>query len=113
MQTWTLARRIVTTFGTCAAVMTALVVVGLLGFARLQESHRASAGRAESALQVTEAAADGADLYGIIADAEVNLDLEKTQAVWVVARERALARLAQLAALAETADDRQLVARAR
>src|SRR6185436_18089293 len=109
MRTWTIARRIVTTFATCAAIMTVLVFVCFVGFSKLRESHHATVVRAERALDVTEAASDGAELYNIIADGEVNGDLKKTQATWDASKMRITSRLARLASMAETADDGKLV----
>jgi len=112
MSTWTVTRRIVTAFAVCAVVMTAVVIVYFVGFARLQGSHRVTVGRSERALDVAAAIGDGADLYAVVADAEANLDFAITRKAWAESKAEAAARLSKLTAAAETDADRNLVAEA-
>ena len=93
-------------------ITTALIAVWLSGLLRLRES-TARPPSAPNAPSESPRRRLRSDLYNIIADAEVNHDLPKTERVWTASKHRTLGRLARLEAIAETPDDRALVTAAR
>ncbi|HTI44787.1 MAG TPA: HAMP domain-containing methyl-accepting chemotaxis protein [Candidatus Nitrosotalea sp.] len=95
---------------TAAAVTNIGIMLALAGwsyystteFRRLQDVGAESAAQAT---QLSEAAASGAELYRIIADAEINRDLAATAKDWAEKKTQVEARLAGLAALDASSQD--------
>ncbi|HVI89445.1 MAG TPA: HAMP domain-containing methyl-accepting chemotaxis protein [Dongiaceae bacterium] len=95
---------------TAAAVTNIGIMLALAGwsyystteFRRLQDVGAVSAAQAT---QLSEAAASGAELYRIIADAEINRDLAATAKDWAEKKTQVEARLAALSTLDASAQD--------
>ena len=95
---------------TAAAVTNIGIMLALAGwsyystteFRRLQDVGAESAAQAT---QLSEAAASGAELYRIIADAEINRDLAATAKDWAEKKTQVEARLAALSSLDASAQD--------
>ncbi|HVJ42824.1 MAG TPA: HAMP domain-containing methyl-accepting chemotaxis protein [Dongiaceae bacterium] len=86
---------------TIAAVINVGLMLALAGWSyysstEFRQLQDAGAVSAERATQLSEAAASGAELYRIIADAEINRDLAATAKDWAEKKTQVEARLAQL-----------------
>ena len=97
---WTIGRRIVVGFLALGVVAAVLAFTYQRGMATLAAEHRIAADKADEALTVAEAANTGGQLYQVIADAEINMDLEGTATEWAQKRPKADATLAGLMKLA-------------
>ncbi|MGE3958725.1 MAG: methyl-accepting chemotaxis protein [Vicinamibacterales bacterium] len=112
LERWTVGRRISAGFLALGAVAVVLFIIYETGTSTLVQQHREAAQRADNALTVSEAAGLGARLYQVVADAEINLDLEATDTQWASLRKVAEAQLAQVAAIVDTDEERARVASA-
>ena len=84
-----------------------LTVAGIVGMNyadlhRLKQLQDAESRRTADALLASNGARVGLSLYGVIADAIINRELEKTAKIWVETRERNLKRLDDVYKIADT-----------
>ncbi|MBI5446868.1 MAG: methyl-accepting chemotaxis protein, partial [Deltaproteobacteria bacterium] len=99
------------------AVCTALVVLFLAGFgwytlARLSALGHEQLRRGNDALVVQEGSLMGAKEYQVIADAVINRDLGASAQKWKEIRDEDIKEMKRITAIADTAEERELVARA-
>ncbi|MFN7915307.1 MAG: methyl-accepting chemotaxis protein [Vicinamibacterales bacterium] len=113
MQNWTVGRRIAAGFAAMGLIAAALVITFERGLSVLSTEHTLSTEGEENALTITRAAAMGAELYQIIADGEINLNLQETRADWAEARKTSSARLDAVEKIASTEQERGFVKTAR
>ena len=110
---WTVGRRIAVGFVALGLVGAALVATFESGITNLSNLQTAAAENASTALKFTEASAMGAELYQVVADAEINLKLEESKADWAQVRRTAEERLATVEKMAKSDEERQLFQTAR
>ncbi len=109
---WTIGRRITAGFLALGIVAVVLFFTFQTGLSTLVTQHREAALRADEALTVSDAATTGAKLYQVVADAEINMDLEETDRQWAAVRKSADEQLALVATLVDTDEERAQVASA-
>ncbi|MFN7915305.1 MAG: methyl-accepting chemotaxis protein [Vicinamibacterales bacterium] len=109
---WTIGRRITAGFLALGALALVLFFTFQTGISTLVAQHREAADRANEALIVSDAATTGAKLYQVVADAEINMDLEATDKQWAEVRRKADEQLAVVAKLVDTDEERKQVASA-
>jgi methyl-accepting chemotaxis protein len=110
--TLTIARKLL---GGSAANVVLLLIVAGLALSTISEMRRTQDEGADafrSAIKATEASAIGAELYEIIADAEINRQLDDTAKDWGPAKQKAEAELAEVAAEATSDQEMATVAKA-
>ena len=109
MDRWTIGTRIIVGFLAVGVVAVVLFATFETGIRTLVAEHDTAAAKAQDALIVSDAAGTGSQLYQVIADAEINMDLEQTDKDWAEIRAKADSRLAQIAGLVDTDDERARV----
>ena len=109
---WTVGRRIAIGFVALGLVGAALVATFESGISGLAAQQTHAAENAATALKFTEAAAMGAQLYQVVADAEINLKLDESKADWAQMRRTAEERLATVEKMAKTPEEQELLATA-
>jgi methyl-accepting chemotaxis protein len=100
-QDWSLGRQCAAAFGVCTAALAVTAATYEIGLSRLLRLQDSGATRAVSAVSIATTAGVGAELYRVIADAEINLDFDATHRDWPVAKGDALKRLADDRAAAD------------
>src|SRR3954469_21848211 len=91
-------------------LMLAALALWTIGQMRRTQDEGADAFR--SAVAATEASALGAELYEVIADGEINRQLDDTAKNWAAAKQSAEAKLAVVASEATTDEEKAAVAKA-
>src|SRR5882724_5087205 len=108
----TIARKLLG--GSALNIVVVLMLAGLalwtIGHMRRTQDEGANTFRA--AIKATEASALGAELYQIIADAEINRQLDVTAKDWAPAKQKAEAELADVASEATSDEEKATVAKA-
>jgi len=102
MKAWTIGRRMSVGFGVFAATAIAVVAVYQFGMSTLRARHADSAAQLHEALRFSESASSGAELYQVIADAEINGDLKVSREEWKTEQARAAERFKALKATSMT-----------
>ena len=110
---WTVGRRIAVGFVALGLVGAALVATFETGIRNLVKQQAEASENAATALKFTETAAMGAQLYQVVADGEINLNLGQTKADWAQMRRTAEERLATVEKLAKTTEEQDLLRTAR
>ncbi len=113
MHDWTVGRRIALGFMALGLVGASLVWAFERGVSQMDDAHAASIGAEQNALRMDEAAGTGAEIYQIVADAEINLLLDQTRSDWARIKQTAQERLDGVEALATVPAEQQMVAAAR
>ena len=108
----TIGRRIVVGFLALGILAVVLFFTFQTGITSLVAQHREAATRADEALTVSDAASTGSKLYQVVADAEINMDLEATGRQWAEVRKKADEQLAVVARLVDTDEERAQIASA-
>jgi len=108
----TIARKLL---GGCA--LNIIVVLLLAGLAlwtigQMRQDQDAGADAFRSAIKATEASALGAELYEVIADAEINRQLDDTAKNWAAAKQKAEAELAEVTSEATSDEEKATIAKA-
>jgi methyl-accepting chemotaxis protein len=93
-------------------VILLLTIAGIVGveyyeLTRLGEMQDEGAKRSADALLATNGSRVGMSLYGVIADAVINRDLEGTAKEWASVKERNLARIDEIAKIADTKEEKE------
>ncbi len=109
MNHWTIGTRIVVGFLSVGVVAVVLFATFETGLRTLVAEHATAEGKALDALVVSDAAGTGSQLYQVIADAEINMDLEQTDKTWAQVRVTTDTRLAEIARLVDTDDEKARV----
>jgi methyl-accepting chemotaxis protein len=110
--TLTIARKLLG--GSAANVVLLLIVAGLalLTISEMRRTQDEGADAFRAAIKATEASAIGAELYEIIADAEINRQLDDTAKNWGTAKQKAEAQLAEVTAEATSDEEKATIAKA-
>ena len=90
---WTIGRRIMVGFMALGLVAAVLFATFQTGISTLVAEHAISDSKANEALTVSEASNTGFQLYQVIADAEINMDLEQVDQEWGSVHKKAEDRL--------------------
>lgn len=106
---WTIGQRIGAGFVGGGLVSAVLVGAFELGMQNLARQHAESVADSANALVVTAAAGLGAELYHVVADAQINLTFDETRSNWSVVRKAAEGRLAQIEPLLQSPEERALL----
>ena len=93
---WTIGQRIGVGFLAGGLVSAVLVGAFELGMQNLAQQHAESVAHSANALVVTAATGTGAELYQVVADAQINLKFDETRANWPAVRKTAEGRLADI-----------------
>ncbi|MGE3958723.1 MAG: methyl-accepting chemotaxis protein [Vicinamibacterales bacterium] len=113
MHDWTVGRRITVGFVALGLVAATLVATVLQGMNQLSHDHHVSTTTTGGALVMVRAAATGAELYQVVADAQINRDFAQTRQAWAEMRKTADGRLSAVQALAIAPEQQQRLAEAR
>ena len=113
MHDWTVGRRIALGFLALGLVGAVLMWSFERGLAQLKTAHETSIEAEQDALIINEAAATGAELYQIIADGEINLNLDQTRTDWAAIKRTAEARLTGVEQRAQLPNEQLLLGEAR
>ena len=113
MQNWTVGRRIAAGFGAMGLIAAVLIGTFERGLSELSAEHSISVEGEDNALRITKAAAMGAELYQIVADGEINLNLAETRKDWAEERRQAEAKFSSVETIATTDEERSLLRDAR
>ncbi len=108
MHDWTVGRRIAVGFVGLGLVAAALVGVFERGLSNLSAQHAVSSSDDEDALVVLTAASTAAELYQVVADAQINLKLDETATNWAEIRRTAEERLGKVSPLTVTPEEQAL-----
>ena len=104
---WTIGRRIMVGFMALGLVAAVLFATFQTGISTLVAEHAISDSKANEALTVSEASNTGFQLYQVIADAEINMDLEQVDQEWGAVHKKAEDRLEELTTLVDTDEQRK------
>ena len=104
---WTIGRRIMVGFMALGLVAAVLFATFQTGISTLVAEHAIASSKANEALTVSEASNTGFQLYQVIADAEINMDLDQVDQEWGAVHKRAEDRLTELTALVDTDEQRK------
>ena len=110
---WTIGRRI--TAGFAATTMIAAMVIATFeyGINELDARHEEVKVDSDAALDIAEAASSAAELYRIVADAQINLNLQAAKGDWAAMRKTTEERLAAVESQLHTDTQRALLSDAR
>lgn len=103
---WTVGKRVTIGFLAFGAIGGALIAVFEVGMANLVRDHESTTTHQEHALVVVEAVATGAELYQIVADAQINQKFNETHANWAAMKKKADERLAALLTIVNDGEQR-------
>ena len=93
------------------AVVITLITFGYVGNSKLGAIQDRGAELAVNAEQAMEAAATGSKMYQVIADAEINRELDQSAKEWAKAKEQGLKDVVtDMSKVAVTTEEKQLVA---
>jgi len=87
-----------------------IVVTEYQGISHLGKMQHEGNLRAEHTILAANASRVGLSLYGVIADAIINRDLDESAKVWAETKDRNLQRLAEVAKVVDTAEEKQWAA---
>jgi hypothetical protein len=92
----TIQARIISAFAICLVVVAALVTFSYVELSGLRTLQDEGAARAVDAINVQELAGMAHDLYAVVADAELNLDLASSESDWRTVKSESVGDLARL-----------------
>jgi methyl-accepting chemotaxis protein len=101
--------RLLASFAIVSIILLALVFINYSQTINLGAIQEISAERGKFAVLSTKAQADSYLLYSVIANAELNLDFAATQSDWQTAKQVAVRDLDNLAAIADTPDEKKWI----
>ncbi len=106
---WTIGQRIGSGFIVMGLVSAVLVGAFELGMRNLARQHAESVVDSANALAVTAAARTGAELYHVVADAQIKLKVDETRSNWPAVRKAAEGRFAEVEPLLQSPEERALL----
>ncbi|MFH1981398.1 MAG: hypothetical protein ABIL58_06125, partial [Pseudomonadota bacterium] len=107
MNNMKLGTKLAVGFGICILVIVALSGSTIFQLKKLTRIQDEGASRAADAIVAMSAAALGNDTYSVIADAIINRDMDGTMRDWAVLKEENRKRLAAVAAIVDTPEERE------
>ena len=109
---WTVGTRVTAGFVALGVIGSVLIGVFELGLYNLAHFHDVARLRSEEAAAVAEASATGAELYQIVADAQINQKFAETHTDWAAMKKTADDRMANVARFVRTEAQRTALAEA-
>jgi hypothetical protein len=113
LDNWTIGRRIAAGFVMTTVIAAAVIATFEYGTSQLVLQHEEVRSDSQAALDIVEAAGSAAELYQIVADAQINLNLQETRTTWPAKRKTTEERLASVEPHLRTDDQRAAFATAR
>ncbi|MFC1493220.1 methyl-accepting chemotaxis protein, partial [candidate division KSB1 bacterium] len=110
---WTIGKKLGAGFGACVVVLAVIVLYNFTQLQELRVLQDEGAGRAEDAMVITECAGMGYQLYQVVADAQINRELDVTKGLWEEIKTEAEMDLENVEGRVDTPEEKALIAEAK
>ena len=109
----TIKRLLIIGMGITIGTIMLLLSITIFNISRLSSSKDMVFSKMKNSADITDVSKIGTDLYRTIAATVINLDFGKSEKEWSIKKEKALRDIERMAEIADTAEEKELVAKSR